>query len=158
MELVSGKIITLGCGLIKITVVLYFSLTVHGYQPGDRVSALTQTAHNNIQTAFLDLPLPQMPRFAIADNFIFHANLPQQNNSGLSGTRINPNSDLKISFTFDHGKKISRLDPSHPALRGFEVEYKWDSVQEEDFELGVATLFLSGVLGFFLIFFMTNNK
>ena len=53
------------------------------------------------------------------------------------------------------GKKISRLDPSHPALRGFEVEYKWDSVQEEDFELGVATLFLSAVLGFFLIFFLT---
>ena len=53
------------------------------------------------------------------------------------------------------GKKITRLDPSHPALRGFEMEYRWESVQEEDFDLGVATLFLSAVLGFFLIFFLT---
>ena len=66
--------------------VIYGILTViQGYQPGDRISALSQISHNHLQTAHLDLPLPQMPRFAMADSFIFHANLPQQatqNNTG----------------------------------------------------------------------------
>ena len=35
------------------------------------------------------------------------------------------------------------------------MEYQWESVQEEDFNFGVSIMFLSAVLGFFLIFFMT---
>ena len=83
MELFAGKFNKLGYGLKIITALSYFSfVVVNAYQPGDRVSALSQTAHNKLQTPYLDFPLPQMPRFAMADNFIFHANLPQQNNSG----------------------------------------------------------------------------
>ena len=50
------------------------------------------------------------------------------------------------------GPKIKQLDPSHPALRGFQLEYRWESVEEEDFALGVVVMFISALLGFVLLF------
>ena len=47
-----------------------------------------------------------------------------------------------------------RMDPTHPILRGFILEYQWDSVQEEDFAMGVQALFLSVIVGFIAILCM----
>lgn len=49
---------------------------------------------------------------------------------------------------------MGMVDPSHPALRGFQLEYRWENVQEEDFGLGVVSMFISALLGFVVIFFM----
>lgn len=49
------------------------------------------------------------------------------------------------------GAKIQRVDPTHPALRGFELEYTWESVQEEDFVLGVIVMFVSAVVSIFVM-------
>lgn len=46
------------------------------------------------------------------------------------------------------------MDPTHPSLRGFEIDYRWESVQEEDFGLGVVVLFSSACIGVFVLFFM----
>lgn len=45
-----------------------------------------------------------------------------------------------------------KIDPTHPALRGFELMYMWESVQEEDFALGVITMFVCTIIGFGLLF------
>mmetsp|Transcript_21372 Transcript_21372/g.29406 ORF Transcript_21372/g.29406 Transcript_21372/m.29406 type:complete len:221 (+) Transcript_21372:281-943(+) len=169
---------------------------VIGYQPGDRVSALAQTLHNDFKTAWLDLPLPQMPRFGLKDSVIFHSILPKFNPNSTHDNRINLKSDLKVSFNFDrsklsipwitvfdsksrvtlkklvvtftydefevirvsyktlYGNKLTKLDSSHPALRGFEMEYIWESVQEEDFGLGVIVMFSSAVIGFVTLFLL----
>jgi hypothetical protein len=50
------------------------------------------------------------------------------------------------------GTKINRIDPSHPALRGFELQYNWESVQEEDFGLGVQVMFCTCLLAFVVVF------
>jgi hypothetical protein len=47
-----------------------------------------------------------------------------------------------------------RMDPTHPTLRGFNLEYQWDSVQEEDFAFGVRVLFMSAIIGFIVILSM----
>ena len=54
-------------------------------------------------------------------------------------------------YTLD-GSKMARIDPSHPALRGFELQYSWESVQEEDFGLGVQVMFCSCLVAFFVMF------
>lgn len=52
------------------------------------------------------------------------------------------------------GPRISKVDPTHPSLRGFEIDYRWESVQEEDFGLGVVVLFGSATIGVVVLFFM----
>ena len=71
----------------------------HALQPGNRVSTLSQTLHNNLKTQWLDLPVYQMPRFLSDDSHIFHTSIPKQS-TNASDYIINPNADLKISFTF----------------------------------------------------------
>jgi hypothetical protein len=44
------------------------------------------------------------------------------------------------------------VDPTHPTLRGFELQYQWVSVQEEDFGLGVIVMFCSALVFFVLLF------
>lgn len=50
------------------------------------------------------------------------------------------------------GSKISKVDPTHPTLRGFELQYRWENVQEEDFGLGVIVMFCSALTAFFVLF------
>lgn len=50
------------------------------------------------------------------------------------------------------GTKLTRIDPTHPALRGFELQYRWESVQEEDFGLGVQVMFCACLLAFVAVF------
>lgn len=38
------------------------------------------------------------------------------------------------------GPRIDRIDPLHPALRGFKLLYRWESVQEEDMDLAKGLL------------------
>jgi hypothetical protein len=56
-------------------------------------------------------------------------------------------------FFFVDGSKLTRIDPTHPTLRGFELEYHWESVQEEDLSLGIQVLFTSAVLGYLVLLF-----
>jgi len=44
------------------------------------------------------------------------------------------------------------VDPTHPALRGFELQYHWTSVQEEDFGFGVIVMFCSAIVAFVVLF------
>lgn len=46
------------------------------------------------------------------------------------------------------------MDPTHPTLRGFHIEYVWDSVQEEDFSLGARVMFTLAILFVLGIFAM----
>ena len=50
------------------------------------------------------------------------------------------------------GSKLARIDPTHPALRGFELQYKWENVQEEDFGLGAQVMFCSCLISFIVLF------
>jgi hypothetical protein len=52
---------------------------------------------------------------------------------------------------FVDGSRLARIDPTHPTLRGFELEYHWESVEEEDLTLGIQVLFISAVFGFFVL-------
>lgn len=60
-------------------------------------------------------------------------------------------------FLFTHlecfvdGPKIAKIDPSHPTLRGFEIEYIWENVAEDDVLLGAQTLFISTIFGFLVL-------
>jgi len=57
------------------------------------------------------------------------------------------------SFTFLlDGDKMTKVDPSHPTLRGFELQYQWTSVQEEDFGFGVIVMFCSAIVAFLVLF------
>lgn len=47
---------------------------------------------------------------------------------------------------------MGRIDPTHPALRGFVLQYSWESVQEEDFGLGVQAMFCSCLVAFMVMF------
>jgi hypothetical protein len=174
--------------------------STEAFQPGDRVSASSQSFHSNAKTNWLDLPSHQMPVFARESSHIFHVNLPDKgpknaNNPHLKN-RLDITKDLKVSFSFDrskllipqvtvfdaqnrrsarklivtfthdefevvrlrtetiYGNAIPKIDASHPALRGFELDYRWESVQEEDFALGVIFMFCSVILGFLILFFM----
>ena len=60
---------------------------------------------------------------------------------------------VKSAQTTD-GPKIAKIDPSHPTLRGFEIDYRWESVQEEDFGLGVVVMFTSCLVGFVVLFLL----
>lgn len=82
-----------------------FAVYVLALQPGDRVSTLTQTLHNDVKTEWIDLPVHMMPRFGEPQSQIFHAVLPKLVENA-SDYRINPRSDLKVSFTF-LGNKLS---------------------------------------------------
>eukprot|EP01038_Epipyxis_sp_PR26KG_P014601 gene14601-19608_t len=59
---------------------------------------------------------------------------------------------VRLDLTTIYGPKIARLDPSHPALRGFEITYMWENVQEEDFGFGVISLFITSVVAFLTLF------
>jgi hypothetical protein len=76
-----------------------------GLQPGERISALTQTIHNDVKTEWMDLPVHLMPRFGERQSQIFHVLLPKKAENA-SDFRINPKSDVKVSFTF-LGNKLS---------------------------------------------------
>jgi len=61
---------------------------------------------------------------------------------------------VRLRYETIYGPKIQKVEASHPALRGFEIEYQWESVQEEDFGAGVITMFLAALLGFLVLFLM----
>ena len=74
-------------------------------QPGDRISMLTQSLHSDSKTDWIDMPVHMMPRFGEPDSHIFHTVIPKFSENSTD-YRINPRSDLKISFTF-LGNKLS---------------------------------------------------
>lgn len=56
-----------------------------------------------------------------------------------------------LLYTTD-GQKRPETKETHPALRGFELEYRWENVAEEDFALGVIFMFWSVIIGFIVLF------
>ena len=50
------------------------------------------------------------------------------------------------------GNRIAHIDPTHPSLRGFEIQYHWENVEEEDFSAGMRALVVSAFLGVLIIF------
>lgn len=46
------------------------------------------------------------------------------------------------------GESIHRLDPSHPSLTAFEVEYRWSGSFGQDITLGIYALFALGLIYF----------
>eukprot|EP01040_Poterioochromonas_malhamensis_P010785 gene10785-11756_t len=50
---------------------------------------------------------------------------------------------VKVLYTPTYGSQLSRIDPTHPTLRGFELVYTWENVQEEDIALAIQVLFAS---------------
>eukprot|EP00598_Pedospumella_elongata_P017038 CAMPEP_0184993464 /NCGR_PEP_ID=MMETSP1098-20130426/45667_1 /TAXON_ID=89044 /ORGANISM="Spumella elongata, Strain CCAP 955/1" /LENGTH=194 /DNA_ID=CAMNT_0027519303 /DNA_START=97 /DNA_END=681 /DNA_ORIENTATION=+ len=59
---------------------------------------------------------------------------------------------VKVDIEKIYGNKMTKVDPSHPTLRGFELQYQWTSVQEEDFGLGVIVMFCSAIVAFLVLF------
>lgn len=55
-------------------------------------------------------------------------------------------------YHFADNPKIARLDPSHPSLRGFELEYRWKEAPVEDPLFGLQVLCGTCLIGFMLIF------
>lgn len=95
---------------------------VVGMESGDLVSAIQQTLHNKWKSTKLEMPLKHLPRFRQPSKFVMHAVVPGQdgntaefdlnNGDHAKGTagwmgknvKINPEEDVKISFTFAHRK------------------------------------------------------
>jgi hypothetical protein len=61
--------------------------------------------HSDTKTDWIDLPVHMMPRFGMSDSHIFHTVIPKFSENSTD-FRINPRSDLKVSFTF-LGNKLS---------------------------------------------------
>jgi len=61
---------------------------------------------------------------------------------------------VRLRYDTVYSPRIKRVDSTHPTLRGFEIEYRWESVQEDDFGMGVTVLFVSALMGFSLLFGM----
>jgi hypothetical protein len=49
-------------------------------------------------------------------------------------------------FLSSDGSPIQRLDPQHPSLTAFDLEYRWEAVQESDLRLGVVAMFVITLL------------
>lgn len=80
-----------------------------GLQPGDRISTLYQTIHNDWKTPWTDLPIHQMPRFRSPDSVIVRLTLPHPSavdSKKIEAIRINPKEDVKFSLTFEESKLL----------------------------------------------------
>ncbi len=80
--------------------------TCNAYKNGDRVPIMAQTLHNEWKTSLLELPLHQMPRFGEPAKFIYRAVLPEpvSKEGSKSKGNVNPDQDIKISFTVSDTK------------------------------------------------------
>ena len=50
------------------------------------------------------------------------------------------------------GTRIARLDPAHPSLTAFEVEYKWKGIQEQDVVSGIYAMFILTIIWLIILF------
>lgn len=94
------------------------------YESGDYVSSISQTLHNKWKTPKMELPLRHLPRFREPAAFVMHATIPGQqgdeaemdfNTTGAKSkdfhwkaknVKVNPEADVKISFTFANNKVL----------------------------------------------------
>lgn len=58
-------------------------------------------------------------------------------------------------LTLLDGPRLDNIDPSHPALRGFQLFYRWQSIEEEDFQLGQGCLLTITLCCFFVLASLT---
>ena len=95
-----------------------------GYDNGDYVNGVSQTLHNKWKTPKMEMPLRQLPRFREPAAFVMHATIPGQhgeeaemdfNTTGAKvgdfswkakNVKVNPEADVKISFTFANNKLL----------------------------------------------------
>ena len=116
---------TFGCLLLAFILELQDSGLVSGMERGDLVSTIQQTLHNKWKSPKLEMPLHHLPRFQEPSKFVMHAVIPGQDGNeaeyepkkagdSIEGSRsttwkgknvkVNPDEDVKISFTFAHKK------------------------------------------------------
>eukprot|EP01039_Chlorochromonas_danica_P005461 gene5460-6012_t len=62
---------------------------------------------------------------------------------------------IDIRYQTTYGPRLDNIDPSHPALRGFQLFYRWQSLEEEDFPLGQGCLLTITLCCFFVLASLT---
>ncbi len=88
--------------MILILFLLFFHqiLCLHN---GDRILTSIQTLHSSWKTPYLDLALNQLPSFRKASSALIDIPMPRPDENG-DELVLNETEDLKVSFTFAHGK------------------------------------------------------
>jgi hypothetical protein len=60
---------------------------------------------------------------------------------------------IKVDHETEYGSTLtSRIDPSHPSLRGFEIAYRWKDAETEDPVFGLQVLCGTTLIAFMIIF------
>lgn len=65
---------------------------------------------------------------------------------------------LSVDYKFIYGPPIKRIDPSHPSLTAFEITYRWNSIEDNDFPLAISVMFGSTALVTLGLGYMVWNK
>lgn len=58
---------------------------------------------------------------------------------------------LLIFSLITDNPKLNKIDPSHPTLRGFQLEYEWRDAPIEDPRFGLQVLCFSCFIGFIIL-------
>ena len=60
-------------------------------------------------------------------------------------------------LTYTDGESIHRLDPSHPSLTAFAIEYRWSGSYGQDITLGIYALFTLGLVYFCMLIYWVRS-
>jgi hypothetical protein len=52
---------------------------------------------------------------------------------------------LTVKYEIEYGDIIARFDPNHPSMTAFEIEYKWNMINEENLNSGIITMFVLSI-------------
>ena len=87
-------------------VIIIFLLLIHQIlclHDGDRILTSIQSLHSSWKTPYLDLALNQLPTFRKASSALIEIPMPRPDENGAELV-LDQSQDLKVSFTFAHGK------------------------------------------------------
>jgi hypothetical protein len=56
------------------------------------------------------------------------------------------NEVISVDYKYIYGPRIKRIDPSHPSLTAFEITYRWNNLQEDDFPFAISMMFGSSLI------------
>ena len=91
-----------------VTLILYSIFYINnclGLHDGDRILTTIQTLHSGWKTPHLDLSLNELPTFRKASTAVISITMPRPDENGLE-LALDITQDVKLSFTFDHGKLV----------------------------------------------------
>lgn len=52
---------------------------------------------------------------------------------------------LNVKYEQEYGSTIARFDPNHPSITAFEIEYKWNMIDEENLNSGIIFMFILSI-------------